>query len=363
VEHPYDLQGKIPFTDCVLIDSMLCGIGDSTARVMRGLQLLHGRQVNRRQDLIYNILRPLIGTTNRELMENPDLIKRHGGFRLVYMRGPGDMWTQPEQAAMASAAASLGDEQGLLRLMQMLTGESNMSQMANVDPSQNRTATGARLMQANIDVLTKDLNDMFALTSLAADGELMYLLNRSELSEPIEFNGARFNRIYDQKGDPLRQAWLRIEPKHFQIDGEVVPEVGSTLADDDEARVAKATMLFAEAKASPQLFNLEKARDEFLIAHGKGRELAQWAAPQVEQPPPETKGSVSVAVKFDELRPDVQAQIMSKFLGTQVEATPSGDPGQAIATPPGQDPAEAGGPPSAGQPPQGMQPMESAPVQ
>jgi hypothetical protein len=347
IDHPYDLQGKIPFTDCVLIDNLLCGIGDSTARIMRGLQLLHQRQVNRRFDLIYNILRPLIGTTNRELFENPGLIKRHGGFRLVYMRGQGDMWVQPEQAAMASAAASMSDEQGIMQLLQMMTGESNMSMMANVDPMQSRTATGAKLLQANLDVLSKDLNDMFAMTSLAADGELMYLLNRSELSEPIEFNGAMYNRKYSHEQDMLREQWMKIGPEQFQIDGEVIPEVGSTLADDDEARVGKATMLYGAAMQAPTLFNVAKARDEFLIAHGKGRELAQWAAePPPPPPPPEMKSSTSVSWKGEELRADVQAQLLSKLLGVEVPME-----GQSPEQPPG--PMPPPGPPGVGPMPPG----------
>jgi len=241
------------------------------------------------------------------------------------------MWVQPEQAAMAAAASSLQDEQGIMRLVQMLTGESNMSMAANVDPQQNRTATGARLLQANLDVLSKDLIDMFALSSLAPDGEMMYLLNRSELSEPIEFNGAKYNRLYSSGSDPLREQWLKIEPAHFQMDGEVVPEVGSTLADDDEARVSKATMLFQAAMSAPQLFNLEKARDEFLIAHGKGREIAQWAAPQQPPPPPETRGSVTFSFKGEMLRPDVQSLLIGKALGVEVPPIAESDPGAPLA--------------------------------
>ena len=323
VEHPYDLAGRIPFVDTIFIDDLLCGIGHSTARVMRGLQLLHERQVNRRVDLIYNILRPLIGTTNRELLENPGLIKRHAGFRMVYMRGAGDMWVQGEQAAMAAAAAGLSDEQGIMRLLQALTGENNMTMAANVDPQQAKTATGAKLMQQAMDVLTKDLNDQMNLTSTAEDGQIMYLLNRSELSDPIEFNGALYSREYSSRADPLRKDWQRATPEMFQIEGQVVPEVGSTLAFDDETKVAKATDLWNTANQRPDLFNMPTARDEVLIAHGKGSELQRWAAPQPEgPPPPELKASVSYSIKGEELPPEVKAKIIAASIGDYIKAAP-----------------------------------------
>jgi len=311
IDYPYDLAGKIAFTECVLIDDLLCGIGDSIPRVMRGLQLLHERQVCRRVDLVHNILRPLIGTSNRELYEDPGLIKRHGGFRMVWMRGQGDLWVQPEQAAMAAAAVGLNDEAGLMRLYQMLTGDTNMSMAANVDPQQGRTATGARIMQVNQDILTKDLNDSMAYSSLSADGEMMRLLNRAELSEPIEFNEAPYKRIYAKEEDSWKDAWVKIEPLQFQVDGEIVAEVGSTIADDDETRVAKATNLYQAAMASPNLFNLETARDEFLIAHGKGPEIAKWRA-QPQPPAPEMRSSLSIAVKFESLSAEAQAEVLGK---------------------------------------------------
>lgn len=312
IEYPYDLQGKIAFTECVLIDDLLCGIGDSIPRIMRGLHRLHGKHVSTRANLIYNILRPLIGTTNRELIENPGLVKRHGGFRMVHMRGPGEMWVQSEQAAIAAAAVGMNDETSHLRLYQMLTGENNLSQAANVDPAQNRTATGAKILQGNQDVLTKDVNDMFAASSLSADGEMMRLLNRSELAEPVEFDSSPYRRPYAMQEDAWKREWIKVEPVHFQTDLEIVAEAGSTLADDDESRVAVATNLFQAATSFPQLINPEKAAEDFLVAHGKGSELEQWKPAPPEPPPPEVRTSMSVAVPWLALSPVAQAELFKK---------------------------------------------------
>jgi len=352
LDYPYELDGKIAFTECVLIDDLLCGIGDSAARIMRGLHQMHERQINRRFDLIHNILRPLIGTSNMRLLEEPDLIKRHSGFRMVYMRGPGEMWMQGEQGAMSAAAAGMQDESGIMRLYQVLTGESNMSMMANVDPAQNRTATGAKLLAFNQDVLTKDLNDMFAMTSLTSDAEMMYQLNRSELSEPIEFDAGKYNRIFTQEEDAFRQQWARVVPADFQVDGEIVAEAGSTLADDDDSRVTKVNNLFHMLAGNPTV-NQEKLRDEVLIANGKGKELQAWAAPPASPPPPpELRTNITVSAKWSELS-DQERQEMLQRAGIEVQVVPpAGGLPAAPGLPPG-GPQGATGLPPAGQPSSG----------
>lgn len=344
IDYPYDLDGRIAFTEAILIDDLLSGIGDSTARTIRGLQQMHERQVNSRFSLVYNLERPLIGTNNRELFENPGQLKRGQGFRLVMMRGQGDMWVQGEQAAMAAVAVGLQDESGIMRLYQMATGDSNMSLAANVDPSQNRTATGARIMQNNQDVLTKDVIDSFNATSVQADAQMMFLLNRSEFSDALEFDASLYNRDYASGKDLLKEEWVKIEPELFQLDGEIIAEVGSTLADDDEANVAKATNLFQAAIANPNVFNIEKARDEFLIAMGKGRELAQWAAPPQPDQPQEMKAALSVALKWEMLDPVVQQQIL---LRAGIIQAPQGPPPPGPAAP-GMMPEGAPGMPQAG---------------
>lgn len=359
VKYPYDLDGKIAFTELVLIDDLLCGIGDSTARIIRGLQQLHDKSANSRMDLVNNLLHPLFGTSNRELLENPGLIKRHGGFRVVPMRGPHDLWMQSEQAALAAAAAGLQDESALMRLYQMATGESNMSSMANVDPQQNRTATGARLMAYNQDILTKDLTDKYN-DSIKADAEMMFMLNRSEMSDPVEFDAAQYNRTYSPEQDPIQEQWVAAEPALFQKDGEIVSEVGSTLADDDESNVAKATNLFQAALSAPQLFNAEKARDAYLIAMGKGRELKEWVAPPPPPPPPsEIKPSMTISAKWELLTPQEQSQIMGR-IGVDtppVDIPPGGPLPEEGAPPPGPVSAELG----PGGPPPEMPPMAPEP--
>jgi hypothetical protein len=93
---------------------------------------------------------------------------------------------------------------------------------------------------------------------------------------------------------------------------------------------------------------MEKARDEFLIAMGKGRELQQWAAPPPPPPPPaEIKPSMSVQIKWELLTEQERAQLMSR-IGVQEgpPPMPPGAPGPA-GLPPGMPPpmGPAGPPP------------------
>lgn len=342
VDYPFSLEGKIAFSELTLIDDITSGIGDSTVRILRGLQQLHDRQVNVRWDLINTLLRPLMFTMNRELFENPDLMRRGPGFRLVLSRMPNDTGILGEQGALASAAAGLQDEGGIMRLWQMATGETNMSMMANVDPQQGRTATGAKIQQANSDILTKDMIDQFNETGIKADLEIMFLMARSEMTEPIEFEASQYNRTFSAEQDPHRQEWMTVSPAVWETNGEIVPEIGSTLSDDDDQKVQQSWTIWQSALARPDKFNLDKARDELLISLGKGRELQQWAAPPPPPPPPPPpRSSLGVSAKLELLPPEIQQKLIEEaFPGTQPPPPPQegGPPGGAPGGPAGPPP-------------------------
>lgn len=344
MDSPYDLEGRIPFTDAVLIDNLLSGMGNSAARIMRGMQQMHERQMNTRFDLVDNIARPLIGTNDRNLYENPELVKRGKGFRMFYTQGPNSIWVNGEQAAMAATAVALQDESSLMRLWQTGVGASNLSMGANVDPQQNRTATGAKIGAMTLDVLTKDLTDMFTETSVKEDAFMMYLLNRSELSEAYDFEGGRYDRIYDASRQEVMERWLKVEPAMFQLDGEITVEQGSTLADDDESKVTQATNLYSMFAGNPGV-NQDKLRDTVLIAHGKGRELKEWAAPAPTPPPPEEKFNISLALKWENLSIE-EKNVLRPKMGLPINGGGPPQPGgDQPPTPPGSDQMLAEEPP------------------
>lgn len=317
IESPYDLDGMIPFTDLILNDDILGGIGDSVARINLGLQDMHNLAVNRRHDLYRQITHPILGTTDRALYDNPEILRRDLG-RLIYSRmGQGSLWNVNDQAAIAAMSASMGEEGAIQRMWQMAGGDSNMSMAANVDPAQLRTATGAKLMQANSDVLTKDLVDMYHF-SINADCKMMYLLNRSEMADPVPIDAARYERNYNPNSDIRKQEWITAEPIHFQVDGELIVELGSTLADDDEANVAKATNLFQMLSGNP-LVNQETITKDLIIAHGKGSRLAEYLQPQQDPGPPPIKAAMSVSVDMEKM-PEATQRVILQNAGITQEA-------------------------------------------
>jgi hypothetical protein len=187
-------------------------------------------------------------------------------------------------------------------------------------------------------VLTKDMQDMFLQSSLIEDAEMMYLLNRSELSDEIEFEASRYNRDMPVDLEPWKEQWVKITPHHFQVDGEITVQDGSTLADDDEGRANVADQLFQAALQNPAAINIQKARDEFLVAHGKRHELKQWIPIPPRPQPPEMKLSTSIAFKAEDLNESEKRQVMQRA-GIDSNPQPVKPPGAAgpvpIAPPPG----------------------------
>lgn len=309
---PFDLEGKVPFTELMFIDNLFGGVGDSTARILRGLQELHSRNACTRLDLADTLARPYMMTDDDELYENADKMLRRGkGYKLLLLRPGTSLNVLPEQAAQASMASTLNDESAIMRAWMGATGDNNMSMAANVDPNQSKTATGSRIAAFNQDILTKDLTDMFRLTSLDPDAWLMYLLNRSELTEPVHFEAAPYNRNYSVEQDPYREQWMTAEPAMFQIDGEIVVEAGSTLADDDEIKQQKAVNLMQMFRGAPNV-NQDTLRDQVLIAMGEGKNLQKWAQQQQPQQPDPNKASASLSIKGED--PNVPAGVKLALL-------------------------------------------------
>ena len=310
--NPYILDGKIPFTEMILCDDILGGVGDSVARITRGLQQMHNVATNRRFDLYRALTQPFVFTNDRSLYDNPEILRRDL-MRLVYTRGgQNSVWMPNESSALAAMASTMGEEASQQRMMQMASGDSNMSMAANVDPSQVRTATGARLLQANNDVLSKALNDAFLETSVKEDIEIIYLLNRSEMADAVEIDASIYDRNYNPNRDTTKEQWIKAEPLHFQMDGRLTVKQNSTLADDDETNVAKAQNLLQLLGPIPTV-NTEALVQDVLIAHGKGAELSRYMNVQPPPPPPPPlRGSLSISVPFERLGPAQQMAILTE---------------------------------------------------
>jgi hypothetical protein len=175
---------------------------------------------------------------------------------------------------------------------------------------------------------------MFNL-ALRDDATTMYELNRSEMTEPVEFDGAPYIRNQNASQPTPQQDFIQVSPEDFQIDGEIDVEIGSTLADDDDSRVTKAQTTWSIASSSPNLFNMHTVRDETLRALGYGHRLHEFAAPPQDPPPPE-KPRANVTVSFkagEDIPPEAKEALLKQanLLPPEKEASPEseGQPGMA----------------------------------
>lgn len=329
LDYPFALENnKIPFTELKFVVNLLDGVGESGARIISPITRLHGEQASMRHELVGNLIRPLVTTTDKKLMDNPGRLKRGLGMRLVQVEDHGDLQVHNESAAQGAAMTGIQNEGTIVSHIQAATGENNMSTAANADPAQNKTATGATITQAQLDILTKEELEMYQIGQ-KADITMMRELNASELNDDITFDAAPYSRDQESGGQsPEEQRIARlgpqivtVTPEDFHSDGDIEPEVGSTLADDDDTNVNRALQLFGTALQSNGLFNLETARERLLVAFGEGKRIQQWMPPPAPPPPPpEMRISASISVKLETLRPEYQEAILAKIMSGEIPA-------------------------------------------
>jgi hypothetical protein len=350
----YDLDdGALPFTELSLIENIVHGIGDSVARVIQPLNSLHTRLSVARYKLVDGIQRPLVWTTDPNVYDNPDSVRRHSGMRVILADRS---YGQPiniigEQAAMAAVATGANDEASIERQLQKATGDTNMSMAANVDPAQARTATGARIMALANDTLVRDYMNQVNL-GLAQDAAMIYMLNGSELDRPLVFDGRPYQRGGMPDGQQPPQDMDEVVPADFDGDMVLTPQANSTLADDDESKLKLAETVAGIFMGNPTVNQLT-LRDFILTALGHGAELSKWAAPPPPPPPPppmpENKLSVSVSMRSEDLSPYARGMVESVVVSMlsqdpRVTVTAEGAMDAPPIPPPGMD-VGPGGPP------------------
>lgn len=348
LDYPFALENnKIPFTELSFVVNLLDGVGESGPRIISPIVKLHGEQASMRHELVGNLIRPLVTTSSKKLFDNPDQLKRMLGLRLVLIEEQGDLQVHNESAAQGAAMTGLQNEGSIVSHIQAATGENNMSQAANADPAQTKTATGATIMQANLDMLTKEELEMYQIGQ-TADFAMMRELNASELNDDVTFDAAPYARdrsqemtgqnTEEQRVAKLGPQIITVTPEDFHVDGDIYPELGSTLADDDDTNVNRAMSLFDRAMVAPGLFNPETARERLLIAMGEGQRLQQWMPPPAPPPPPpEMRISASISVKLETLTPEYQQAILAKIMSGEIPAQGSMEaPGEAMGMTPDQ---------------------------
>ena len=333
--YPYDTYGRSLYTDMVLIPDLLGGIGQSTPRVSRFLLQLRNSRINQTTDFLNNKLLPILKVLEGNNLTNNSL-QRTNFARLLEVRNMGELEFQqdpafPEEAFQDQAQYSR-DIQTVEPAMQDFQPGSETTPMAG------KLATTAVLQKQAADaVLADELNCMNQF--VRETSELWLWMNQQAMTEKLEIPVGVYSRV-DQlakqaqktsaisiTGENGSPRVITVDPMDIQSEFQILPEEGSTLADDDSYRRNALQQGFILASQNPDVFN-KRAFASKLAETIPGISAEEAIMPEPDQPQqqgPQVRINFSIAAKFEDLATDVQEAMLGMAglptQGTQLTST------------------------------------------
>jgi hypothetical protein len=212
-------------------------------------------------------------------------------------------------------------EAQIMRMIQLLEPAiTNFGEESQASPDSSKRVGIAMLQQRSADSLGSD--ELEALNqSIADETEIKLWMLQSTLSEELDLTGYRSAESFwtlQGGGGTERPRKTKADPLELQTDFEVFPELGSTLALDDEIRRRDLMALYQEAKQMPMIWDVRKAAQKFArtFVGVQAEDLILDPLPPPPPAPPEPKLSATLSIKFETLPPEIQAQLEQK-LGLQ----------------------------------------------
>jgi hypothetical protein len=307
--YPWDTYGKYIYTDMVLIPDLFEGIGDSTPRITRFLMQLRNSRANQTTDFINNKLLPLIKVLEGTNLTDDDLV-RTGFGRLLYLKNLGEI--DFLQDPVFPAEAFQDQAQWTREMQQADPSVADFAPGTEAMPQPGKLATSLILQkQSGDDVLADELNEIGQF--IRSVMEIWLAFNQQAMEDALEIqkgDSPRIDQIIEaisertQGGNPKV---IRIDPMDIQQEFEILPEEGSTLADDDQYKVQKLQQGFMLAAQNPDVLNKRVFAAPLAKAIGVDPEAAILPP---SPPAPPVKIGFNVTAKFEDLSPDVQAAIL-----------------------------------------------------
>jgi hypothetical protein len=307
--YPWETYGKYTYAEMVLIPDWLGGYGISTLGVTRFLMKLRNTRINQTTDFISNKLLPLLKVRRGLDITSYDLV-RTGWCRAVEIDDMNDLQAHQDPGFPSEAWQDQVQYQ---------------QQMQQVDPStvdfapgtsdvagSGKFATTAKLADKAADSVTADTLDQIGMF-IRDVVEIELAMNQQAMTKAEDVPKEYFQRI---DAESIKTAGgnarvIRVDPMDLQEIYEVLPEQGSTLAADDEFRVAGIQTFIAIGERHPDIVNLRSAITALARATPGINEDEIILPPPPPQPPvPPVKLNISLAIKWEELEPDVQAAIL-----------------------------------------------------
>jgi hypothetical protein len=315
--YEWDLYGRYEFSEFVPLPDPINAVGDSTPRLMRFLHFLHNATVGQRKDLVNTILRPMMKVLIGE--DLPDEVIERKLMRLVYVKSMNGI--QPMQESNAIGAALTGADEEEAQIMRMMAMcDPNLMQTdsgTTSNPMAGKTATTAVLAAKSADALTQfELDNLNAY--LKDTGEKKLWMNQQSIPEgqPLSLGAQYVDKVQGLSERYGHSTGITIDMEEIQEDIQVEPAAGSMLAVDDDLRRNAAMQFYGFASQNPAVFNINYAA-EFLASTIRGIDPGKAINPPAPPQPPPPKVSVAIAVKWPEIPPEVQAQLL-QGAGAQV---------------------------------------------
>lgn len=324
--YPWDLYGKYCYTEFVPMFDLLAAYGDSTPQLLRHLWLLHNAIVGSRRDLVANILRPLM--KGRAGMDLPDEQIDRALYRIIMMRNPDDLQPLLDNVNNGTAIQAATEEEAQ-NLRMMALAEPNLTNVetgTDSNPQAGKTATTAVLAAKSADALTQfEIDSLNWYLKESGEKKLAMLQQTEPEQDEQSESGYKPYDVpakYTGKVDGLTQRYgkasvANIDFMELQQEIQVEPAAMSMLSVDDDIRRTGALQLVEMAGQMPSVVDPYYAAKNFAqTIKGVDPDKAV-PPPKPAPPPPPPKISVTVAIKWPELPPDIQAQILGAA-GAQV---------------------------------------------
>lgn len=313
----WDLYGKYEYSEFVPLPDIINAVGDSTPRLMRWLHFLHNATVGQRKDLVNALLRPMFKMLQGE--DIPDEVLERKLMRIIQVKSMNSLLPLQEPSSIGAALTGAAEEEAqLMRMMAMF--EPNLNQTdsgTSSNPMAGKTATTAVLAAKSADALTQFELDGLNLY-LKDVGEKKLWMNQQAMSsdEPTDVAPQYANKVQGLSERYGKATGISIDPMEIQEDIQVEPVAGSMLAVDDDLRRNSAMQFYDVASRDPVNFNVNYAAT-FLASTIRGVDPAKAINPPAPPAPQPPKMSVTIAVKWPELPPEIQAQLL-QGAGAQV---------------------------------------------